>query len=170
VFDGSVLRTNTSPRVRTTRREAGWLVPSAPLPASLFDAERDLDQAIRAATARLATLDLARTSESARARIAALMLAEEVAVPQGSTKAHRHAAVMLAKVVSLEAMLAVAAGHTTAATTRHELAAVDHALTPVTAAVRAGRLAAVATLVAEIDSASGDNRAATRTMSNDLVE
>lgn len=139
-------------------------------PISLFDADYELDRAIRAAAAQLTALEVARSSASARSRIAALMLAEEVPVPCGTARLHRHASEMLAKVVSIEALLRVATDHNSAAVTRYELAAVDHALTPLAIAVRNGRLAAVAAMVIGLDSADAPIDPVQRRMSDDLVE
>lgn len=126
--------------------------PAPPTPASagaptLFEAERDLDAAIRTATTQLTRLDVARDAAGVRARIADAMRAGAVDVPHGSGPSHRHGSTLLAKVVSLEALLEVAADHQTTAATRHQLATWDDALRPLASAVRFGRLAAVNELV-----------------------
>jgi hypothetical protein len=114
---------------------------------TLFEAERDLDAAIRTATLQLTRLDVARDAEGVRDRIADEMRAGAVSVPRGSGPSHRHGSMLLAKVVSLEALLHVAGGHQTSAATRHQLASLDDALRPLASAVRFGRLAAVNELV-----------------------
>jgi hypothetical protein len=116
----------------------------------LLDVERDLDAAIRQATARLTSLDVARGGQDARSRIAAHMRDAVTPMPPGSARGLRHASALLAKVISLEALLQVAAGQPTAAVSRYELAAVDDALRPLMAAVRAGRLAAVESAIDEL--------------------
>ncbi len=126
------------------------LVPKASGGPSLFEAEVELDRAIRDATARLTRLDVARESAEVRAKVAAAMRDGAVDLPSGSGRGHRHGSAMLAKVVSLEALLQVAGSHETAAVSRFELASVDDALRPLAHAVRMGRLAAVTELVAEI--------------------
>ncbi len=131
-------------------------LPAGGLPAlpTLFDAERDLDAAITAATGQLSRMNVARGANGARERIAELMQSGAVTVPTGTSKAHRHGSMLLAKVVSLEALLGVAAGHQTAAVSRYELASVDDALRPLADAVRAGRLAAVGELIDDIEASS----------------
>lgn len=123
---------------------------AAPTPAgapTLFEAERDLDSAIRTATLQLNRLDVARDAAGVRDRIADAMRAGAVDVPHGSGPSHRHGSMLLAKVVSLEALLEAAAQHQTTASTRHQLATLDDALRPLASAVRFGRLAAVTELV-----------------------
>ena len=53
-----------------------------PEPAGLLDVERDLDAAIRQATARLTTLDVARGGQNARSRIATLMRDAAIPMPR----------------------------------------------------------------------------------------
>ncbi len=120
---------------------------------SLFEAERDLDAAIRSATLQLTRLDVARDADGVRERIADSMRAGAVSVPRGSGPSHRHGSMLLAKVVSLEALLHVAADHQTAAATRHQLATLDDALRPLASAVRFGRLAAVNELIGVLSAA-----------------
>lgn len=135
---------------RVYPRDDGVEVPAVPDPVgapTLFDAERDLDAAIRTATSRLTRLDVARDAAGVRDRIADEMRALAVDVPPGSGPGHRHGSMLLAKVASLEALLRVAADHRTTATTRHELGSLDDALRPLASAVRFGRLAAVNELV-----------------------
>ena len=137
-------------RVFGVLKDASNPLPAAPEPPKLFDAERDLDAAIRAATAQLVRLDVARGADGVREKIAHEMRQAAITVPSGWSRAQRHGARLLAKVVSLEALLQVAAAHDTAAVTRHQLASMDDALRPLAAAVRFGRLAAVAELVDDL--------------------
>ncbi len=109
---------------------------------SLSEANGEIDGAMADATQALTAVDIARGSDQVREHVRRRMLAEAVEVPPGTPSA---ASALLAKVISLEALLAVAAGHETAAVTSRELAVVDDALRPLTLAVRAGRRAAVAT-------------------------
>ena len=106
----------------------------------LSEANTEIDGAMADATRSLVNLDIARGSEQVRENVRRRMLAEAVNTPPGTPTA---ASALLAKVISLEALLAVAAGHETAAVTSRELAVVDDALRPLTTAVRAGRRAAV---------------------------
>jgi hypothetical protein len=69
------------------------------------------------------------------------MLAERVPTPPGTPS---RSSALLAKAISLQALLAVAENHDTAAVNSHELAVVDDALRPLARAVRDGRRAAVA--------------------------
>ena len=108
---------------------------------TLSEANAEIDGAMADATASLLAVDIARGSAQVREHVRRRMLAEAVEMPQGTPTA---ASALLAKVISLEALLAVAAGHETAAVTSRELAVVDDALRPLTTAVRAGRRAAVA--------------------------
>lgn len=108
---------------------------------SILEAELALDDAIRSATKRLMALDISRDSARVRDQIADRMRADTIPLPLGT---HRSASALLAKVVSLQALLAVAAHYETGAASRYELGAVDDALRPLAAAVRSGRLAAVA--------------------------
>ena len=111
---------------------------------TLSEANGEIDGAMADATRSLVAVDIARGSEQVREEVRRRMLAEAVEIPQGTPTA---ASALLAKVISLDALLAVAAGHETAAVTSRELAVVDDALRPLTMAVRAGRRAAVATAV-----------------------
>ncbi|AZI58038.1 hypothetical protein EH165_07670 [Nakamurella antarctica] len=108
---------------------------------SVLEAELALDGAIRTATRRLMVLDIARDSASVREQIAAKMRDAAVPLPPG---VRRSCSALLAKAISLQALLEVAQQHQTGAVSRHELGAVDDALRPLAAAVRFGRLAAVA--------------------------
>ena len=108
---------------------------------SLSEANAEIDGAMADATASLVNLDIARGSDQVREHVRRRMLSEAIDTPPGTPTA---ASALLAKVISLEALLAVAAGHETAAVTSRELAVVDDALRPLTSAVRAGRRAAVA--------------------------
>jgi hypothetical protein len=118
---------------------------------TLSEANGEIDAAMADATNTLSALDIARGSAQVREHVRRRMLAEAVDIPQGTPNA---ASALLAKVISLEALLAVAAGHETAAVTSRELAVVDDALRPLTTAVRAGRRAAVAAAVRTLSSAS----------------
>jgi hypothetical protein len=143
-------------RVYPVHRDERAPEPSTPPPSgspTLFEAERDLDAAIRTATLQLTRLDVARDAQGVRDRIADLMRAGAVSVPRGTGPAHRHGSMLLAKVVSLEALLQVAAAHQTAAATRHQLASLDDALRPLASAVRFGRLAAVNELIEVLSAA-----------------
>ncbi len=108
---------------------------------SVLEAELELDDAIRSATKRLMALDIARDSARVRDEIADHMRAATIALPPGT---HRRASALLAKVVSLQSLLAVAVQYETGAVSRYELGAIDDALRPLASAVRTGRLAAVA--------------------------
>lgn len=108
---------------------------------TLSEANGEIDGAMADATRSLVAIDIARGSDQVREHVRRRMLDEAVEIPDGTPTA---ASALLAKVISLEALLAVAAGHETAAVTSRELAVVDDALRPLTAAVRAGRRAAVA--------------------------
>lgn len=124
-----------------------WRVHSCPgsNPAlSLSEANAEIDGAMADATRSLVALDIARGSDRVREHVRRRMLGEAVDLPPGTPTA---ASSLLAKVISLEALLAVASGHETAAVTSRELAVVDDALRPLTGAVRAGRRAAVARAV-----------------------
>ena len=111
---------------------------------TLSEANGEIDGAMADATRTLVAVDIARGSEQVREQVRKRMLAEAVEIPPGTPSA---ASALLAKVISLDALLAVAAGHETAAVTSRELAVVDEALRPLATAVRAGRRAAVATAV-----------------------
>ncbi|QNK79982.1 hypothetical protein [Nakamurella sp. PAMC28650] len=108
---------------------------------SLSEANAEIDGAMADATHSLVALDIARGSDQVREHVRRRMLAEAVDFPHGTPTA---ASALLAKVISLEALLAVASSHETAAVTSRELAVVDDALRPLNSAVRAGRRAAVA--------------------------
>ncbi len=118
---------------------------------TLSEANAEIDGAMADATASLMAVDIARGSAQVREHVRQRMLAEAVDVPLGTPTA---ASALLAKVISLEALLAVAAGHETAAVTSRELAVVDDALRPLTMAVRAGRRAAVAAAARSLVSVS----------------
>ena len=109
---------------------------------TLSEANGEIDGAMADATKSLVAVDIARGSDQVREHVRRRMLAEAIDIPQGTPTA---ASALLAKVISLEALLAVAAGHETAAVSSRELAVVDDALRPLSTAVRAGRRAAVAT-------------------------
>ncbi len=104
-------------------------------------AGHELDDAIQEATRRLAAAELARDAGSPRDRVAEVMLAERVFTPPGTPA---RASALLAKAISLHALLVVAENHDTAAVNSFELAVVDDALRPLARAVRDGRRAAVA--------------------------
>jgi hypothetical protein len=108
---------------------------------TLSEANGEIDGAMADATQSLVAVDIARGSDQVREHVRQRMLAEAIDLPPGTPHA---ASALLAKVISLEALLAVAARHETAAVTSRELAVVDDALRPLTLAVRAGRRAAVA--------------------------
>ena len=121
-----------------------WRVHSCPgsHPAlSISEANAEIDGAMADATKSLVAIDIARGSDQVREHVRRRMLAEAIKLPKGTPTA---ASALLAKVISLEALLAVASGHETAAVTSRELAVVDDALRPLHNAVRAGRRAAVA--------------------------
>ena len=107
---------------------------------TLTEANLEIDGAMADATRTLVAIDIARGSDQVREHVRRRMLDEAVDLPDGTPTA---ASALLAKVISLEALLAVAAGHETAAVTSRELAVVDDALRPLNTAVRAGRRAAV---------------------------
>ncbi len=110
----------------------------------IADAGQEIDMAMADATHSLAAADIARGSDKVRELVRQHMLAEAVDVPSGIPNA---ASALLAKTISLAALLAVAAGHETGAVTSREMAVVDDALRPLAAAVRHGRRAAVAAAV-----------------------
>ncbi|MBM9466169.1 hypothetical protein [Nakamurella leprariae] len=117
-----------------------------PVP-SLRQAQWELTEAMELATAELTRLDVARSAPEVREQIRQLMLAEAVDCPPGTPAA---ASALLAKAISLQAVLAVADGHETSAVNNFELAAVDDALRPLGSAVRHGRRAAVGAAVAQL--------------------
>ncbi len=114
---------------------------------SLELAQHQLDVAVAGATRLLTAADLAQESGEPRERIKSAMLAEAVDCPPGTD---RSACQLLARVISLQAVLSVAADHRTAAVTSRELAVVDDALSPLAVAVRDGRRAAVAVAAASL--------------------
>ena len=118
---------------------------------TLREANDEIDGAMADATRSLIAVDIARGSDQVRELVRRRMLAEAVDVPAGTPTG---ASALLAKAISLEALLAVAAGHETAAVTSRELAVVDDALRPLATAVRAGRRAAVAEAVRALSAAS----------------
>jgi len=105
------------------------------------EANAEIDSCMAEATRSLTAIDIARGSDQVREHVRTRMLAEVLDIPAGTPSA---ASALLAKVISLEALLAVAQGHETAAVTSRELAVVDDALRPLAGSVRAGRRAAVA--------------------------
>ncbi len=119
---------------------------------TVSEANGEIDGAMADATRSLTAVDIARGSEKVRETVRRRMLDEAVDVPPGSPSA---ASALLAKVISLEALLAVAAGHETAAVTSRELAVVDDALRPLTVAVRAGRRSAVAAAARALATSAG---------------
>ena len=124
-------------------QDGQWRVHDCPggVPVlSLGEAGQLIDEAIRTATADLMRVDIARGAERVRDRVRELMLDASIDTPAALP---RQASALLAKVISLEALLDVAAGHETAAVTSGELAVVDDALRPLRRAVREGRRSAV---------------------------
>ncbi len=103
-----------------------------------------IDTAMARATGDLIRAEVARPAERVRERVREIILAEALDLPDGMP---RRASALLAKTISLEALLAVAAGHETAALTSRELGLVDEALRPLARAVREGRRAAVSAAV-----------------------
>lgn len=119
--------------------------PHPTIPAR--DAVRLLDDAIAEATRSLVSADLAvgsDTASAARTAIAARMRAEAVDLPAGSPPL---ASGLLARAISLDAMLSAAGTHRTAAVTSGELATVHDALGPLAAAAREARRTAVETAI-----------------------
>lgn len=108
---------------------------------SLREAHDQLDGEIASATRSLVALDVARESSQAREAVRTIMLREAVRCPPGTPGP---ASVLLAKAISLHALLVVADGPQSAAVNNHELAVFDEALRPLADAVREGRRAAVA--------------------------
>ena len=101
-----------------------WRVyPCAAVPpgADFTDAHRMLDACIVDATRQLAELDIARDSARVRERVGALMLAEAVRCPPGTPG---RASALLAKAISMQALLEVAQTHETAAVSSREMATV----------------------------------------------
>lgn len=107
------------------------------------DASRLLDDAIAEATRALLSADVAvggASAEPPREAMSAWIRHEAVDLPPGSG---RPAAGLLARAITLEALLRAAAGHRTAAVTSGELAAVHDTLGPLAAAAREARRTAV---------------------------
>lgn len=123
------------------------------------EAVRLLDDAILEATRTLLSADLGLggdTASTARATIATWMREEAVDLPAGSTPM---ASTLLARAISLDAMLAAAATHRTAAVTSGELATVHDALAPLAAAAREARRTAVECAVDALLSGARSGRA-----------
>ncbi|RIJ70979.1 hypothetical protein D1871_16345 [Nakamurella silvestris] len=123
---------------------------------TVHEAEFAIDRAIVSATNRLRALDIARDSRTVRDDLAAAMREAAHDSPHGMP---RRASALLAKVISLEALLQIAGRHQTAAVSRHELGAIDDALRPLAEAVRQGRLAAVAECAPAPQRVGGDGAA-----------
>jgi hypothetical protein len=145
--------------VPTDGQWRAYRCPGGHPPADLRDAQRLLDEAVTSATRQLVTADLARGTDGVHDRVRAVMLAEAVDTPPGTPSA---ASALLAKAISLHALLEVAAGHDTAAVTSRELAVVDDALRPLARAVREGRRAAVQTAVRALAGDDHSQRPANR--------
>ena len=128
-------------------------------PIAPRDAARLLDDAIAEATRTLTAADLAAGGASAvppREAMAARIRDEAVDLPRGSGSV---ASALLARAITLDALLAAAAGHPTAAVTGGELATVHEALAPLAAAAREARRTAVAeAVVALLGPAADDAR------------
>jgi hypothetical protein len=137
-------RVHSTPGSDTSAEQLRW--------PELFDIERELDSAIRSATSQLLQLDVARGADGVHDRIAEAMRSSAIEMPPIPGRAAVHCRALLAKVVSLEALLSVAVHHETRAVSRHELAVVDGALRPLASAVRMGRLTAVNTAITEMGS------------------
>ncbi len=118
--------------------------PTGHPPTDLRQAIEMLDLAIAGATHTLAGLDVARTSPQAREAIRLAMLDAAVDYPPGTPPA---ASALLARSISMQALLEVATGHETAAATSYQVAAVDDALRPLATAVAESRRAAVGAAV-----------------------
>lgn len=114
---------------------------------ALPEARMLLDEAVRGATIALTNADVASSHGRPHDAVSALVLAEQVETPPGVPAA---AADLLTRSITLHALLAVAAGHRTAAVTQHELATVDRALAPLQSAAREARRTAVALAVAAL--------------------
>lgn len=106
----------------------------------LPEATQLVDGAVADATRALTAADLASSHGNPREAVRRMILAEAVDTPPGMPSP---ASSLLAKATTLSALLAVAAGHDTAAATSRELAVVDGALTPLRSAVREARRTAV---------------------------
>jgi len=117
-----------------------------PQAQTVHEAEWAIDRAIVSATARLRSLDIARDSATVRDDLARAMREAAHDSPRGMS---RRSSALLAKVISLEALLEIAGRHQTAAVSRYELGAIDDALRPLAEAVRQGRLAAVSSAAEE---------------------
>ena len=109
-----------------------------------------IDNAIIGATRELTRADVARGGARVRDRIGEIMLAEAIDSPPGTPP---RAAALLAKTISLQALLAVAVEHDTAAVTSRQLGLVDDALRPLAHAVREGRRSSVAVAVQALSGA-----------------
>lgn len=116
----------------------------------LAPAHEMIDLCLANATRDLVRLDISRGSDRVRDRVRDVMLAEAVDCPPGTPG---RASALLAKAISLQALLEVATGHETAAVTSRELAVVDDALRPLSLAIREGRRAAVGNAVQAIAAA-----------------
>ncbi len=119
--------------------------PTGHPPTDLPQAIEMLDLAIAGATDTLSGLDVARTSPQAREAIRLAMLDAAVDFPPGTPAA---ASALLARSISMQALLEVATGHETAAASSYQVAAVDDALRPLATAVAESRRAAVGAAVA----------------------
>lgn len=109
-----------------------------------------IDEAIATATRDLIRADVARGNDRVRDRIREIMLAEAVDCPPGTPP---RASALLAKTISLQALVAVAVDHEMAAVTSRQLGLVDDALRPLAHAVREGRRSAVAVAVTALTGA-----------------
>jgi hypothetical protein len=111
-----------------------------------------VDGSVTEATRALASADIGSAQGNPREAVRRAILAESVDTPPGMPPA---AASLLAKSITLAALLTVAAGHTTAAVTSREMAVVDDALHPLGSAVREARRTAVAVTATELLGTSG---------------
>jgi hypothetical protein len=111
---------------------------------TVAEATRLVDDAVAEATRALATADLASSRGNPREAVRRAIIGMAVDTPAGTPAA---ASSLLAKATTLAALLAVAAGHQTAAVTGRQLATVDDALAPLRSAVREARRTAVAATV-----------------------
>jgi hypothetical protein len=108
------------------------------------DAAALLDDAIAEATVSLTSADIASASGAPRQAMAQFIRSEAVDLPPRSGAA---ASSLLARAITLDSLLAAAAGHRSAAVTSRELAAVHSALAPLAAAAREARRTAVESAV-----------------------
>lgn len=106
-----------------------------------------VDDAVSEATRALARADIASQTGDPRQAVRRVIMAEAVDTPPGMPAA---ASSLLAKSITLQALLSVAANHPTAAVTSRELAVVDDALHPLASAVREARRTAVAATAAAL--------------------